>query len=87
MKFLKYELQLDPSDAVEVSLDGQANVQLMDWSNFNNYKNGKSYCYYGGLQKVSPAVLVPPYAGHWYLAVDLGGYVGEVNVGVEIVKR
>jgi hypothetical protein len=87
MRFLHYNLQLKADDVVKVELDGQANVQLMDYSNFCNYKNGKSYRYYGGLQKVSPARIAPPYQGNWYLCIDLGGYAGTVHASVAVEKN
>jgi hypothetical protein len=41
MKFLHYEFDLDESDAVKVTLDKQANVRLLDESNFQKYRRGK----------------------------------------------
>lgn len=86
MKFLHYDFQLDSSDVVEVTLDKQANVQLMDDSNFSNYKRGQRFSYYGGLAKQSPIRLSPPHSGHWNLVIDLGGYAGTVNASVRTIK-
>ena len=37
---------------MEIILQGNAaNVQLLDSSNFNNYRNGRQYRYIGGLAK------------------------------------
>ncbi len=86
MKFLHHEFNIGPEDSVEVELDSQANVCLMDDSNFSNYKAGRAYNYYGGLAKKSPVRLSPPHRGHWNLIIDLGGYGGSVNASVRLNK-
>ena len=86
MKFLHYDLHLGRGDAVEVTLDKQANVQLLDDVNFSNYKRGERFSYYGGLAKHSPTRLSPPYPGHWNLVIDLGGSSGTVTASVRTIK-
>ncbi len=86
MKFLHYDFDIGPEDTVEVELDGQANVFLLDDSNFSNYKSGRAYNYYGGIAKKSPVFLSPPHQGHWNLIIDLGGYAGSVNASVRANK-
>lgn len=56
MNFTHYDLgNLDKGRMVEIILQGNAaNVQLLDSSNFNNYRNGRQYRYIGGLAKKSP---------------------------------
>ncbi len=84
MNFLHYDLNLGSSDVVVVTLDKQANVQLMDDLNFSNYKRGQRFTYYGGLAKTSPARVRPPHAGRWHLSIDLGGHSGTVRASVSI---
>lgn len=86
MNFLHYDLQLGANDVVEVTLDKQANVLLLDDTNFAKYKRGERHRYYGGLAKVSPARLSAPYSGHWHLVVDLGGYAGTVRASVRTLR-
>jgi hypothetical protein len=86
MNFLHSEFDLEAGDAVVVDLDSQANVLLMDWSNFDAYQNGRSYRYYGGHAEKTPVRLVAPRKGHWHLVVDLGGYAGTVKAGVRVEK-
>ncbi len=86
MNYLHYDLELDDGEAVEVTLDRQANVQLMDDSNFGNYQRGQRFRYYGGFAKQSPFRLTPPQAGHWNLVIDLGGYTGSVKAAVNTLK-
>ena len=56
MNFIKYEFDAGPDDMIEVSLSGQANVRLLDPSNFQNYRAGRAHRCIGGLAKVSPSV-------------------------------
>lgn len=53
MNFTHYDLgNIGKGRIVEIILQGNAaNVQLMDSSNFNNYRNGRQYRYIGGLSK------------------------------------
>ena len=86
MNFLHYEFDASERDIIRVRLDKQANVRLLDSSNFNDYRSGKAHRYYGGLAKVSPVDLRPPHYGHWHLVVDLGGYVGTVQASAEKIS-
>jgi hypothetical protein len=86
MQFLHKEFSsLGPDDVVEVSLDRQANVQLLDDINFSHYRNRRSFTYHGGLAKASPVHLSPPHFGRWHLVVDLGGYSGSVNISTRLI--
>lgn len=86
MNFLHYDFYLNANDIVEVTLDKQANARLLDDINFSHFKNGQRHTFYGGLVKRSPARLQPPHAGHWHLAIDLGGYRGTVNASVRVIN-
>jgi len=86
MNFLHYDLQLQSGDVVEVTLDKQANVQLMDDTNFSNYKRGQRFQYYGGLAKQSPFRITAPRSGHWNVVIDLGGYPGSVRASVKTLQ-
>jgi hypothetical protein len=87
MNFLHYELELASSDEVEVTMDREANVRLLDQSNYDHYRKGEKHTYHGGLMKRSPARLAAPSAGRWHLVIDLGGYAGTVKASVRIVRR
>jgi len=83
MKYLHNEFDLKQGDHVEVTLDKQANVMLLDSSNYQNYRQGRRYKYYGGLAKQSPITLQPPHPGHWHVVVDLGGHAGAVRASIQ----
>jgi len=87
MNFIHTDLgNLESGRIVEITLKGNAaNVQLMDNSNFSNYKNGRQYRYIGGLAKQSPVRLATTHSGHWHVAVDMRGMRGQVNAGVRVL--
>lgn len=86
MNFLHTEIDAGRDDVLEITLDGQANVLLLDPTNYRHYQEGKAYHYHGGLATKSPVRLIPPYAGHWHVVVDLGGYAGSVRAGVRVLE-
>jgi hypothetical protein len=86
MNYLHYDLNLQSNDVVEVTLDKQANVRLLDDTNYSLYKRGERHKFYGGLATKSPSRLAAPHAGHWHLVIDLGGYSGTVNASVRTVR-
>jgi hypothetical protein len=85
MKFLHWEVDAVEGTVVRVELDAQANVMLMDDSNFYSYRGGRQYRYFGGHAKRSPVTLAAPHAGRWHVVVDLGGYGGHVNASVSVL--
>lgn len=80
-------LTLGAGDAVEVTLDHPANVQLMDSDNYEKYRNGQTFRYHGGYVKRSPYVLQGPGPGIWHLVIDLGGAPGRVLASVRVLSR
>ena len=85
MNFLHYEFDTDRGEVIRVRLDKQANVRLLDNPNFAKYRSGQQYKFYGGLAKRSPIDLAPPHAGHWHVAIDLGGYSGQIRASAQKV--
>ncbi|GAB3540289.1 hypothetical protein GCM10027403_29840 [Arthrobacter tecti] len=73
-KFFKYHWnRLEKGSIVVVSLSKAANVRLMDSTNLNAYKNGRSHRYSGGLVTKTPFRIHIPRTGSWYLTIDLMG--------------
>ena len=87
MNYLHYEIDAGPDDVVEVSLDHAANVQLMDSPNFQNYRSGQPYHYFGGHVTSSPFRLRSPRQGHWHVVIDLGGNAGTVRAAVQVLAE
>ncbi|CAN5754479.1 hypothetical protein BH23PLA1_BH23PLA1_19040 [soil metagenome] len=86
MNYLHYSVDLGPGDVVKVDLDREANVLLLDEANYQGYRSGRNYRYYGGLAKTSPIRLSPPGPGRYHVVVDLGGYPGSVKAGVTVER-
>lgn len=86
MNFLHTEFSGGSECVAIVSLNGQANVMLVDDLNFAAYKSGRSFNYFGGWQRHSPIRLSPPHYAHWHVVVDMGGSGGTVRAGVRIVR-
>ncbi len=87
MNYLHSEHDLEEGDVVQVVLDTRANVLLMDTTNFDHYKSGQNYHYFGGHAKVSPVRLIPPRSGKWHVVVNLGGDSGTVKAGASVIKK
>lgn len=87
MQFVHHDLgNLQRGQIVELTLSGcAANVQLLDSTNFNNYRNGRRYRYTGGLAKKSPVRLQIPSSGHWHVAVDMRGLRGTVRSSARVL--
>lgn len=87
MNFLHGDLrELTEGDVVEVTLDHAANVQLLDTANYEQYRQGRPYRYYGGYAKESPVRLTVPSPGRWHLVVDLGGGIGTVRASYRVLS-
>ncbi len=88
MKFAYRDLgQQSAGSTVVVRLKGtSANVVLVDEVNFNSYRAGAPFIYAaGGHFRTSPIRLQVPRDGHWFVAVDLGGFRGRVRASVDVV--
>ena len=86
MNFLHYEVETSDGDVIEITLDRQANVRVLDASNFSSFRSGHRHTYTGGLAKRSPLRLTAPHAGRWHVVVDLGGHAGTVRAGVRVLR-
>jgi hypothetical protein len=86
MNFVHYDLgMLHGGETIEVTLGTAANVPLVDASNFELYRQGRQYQHYGGYVTRSPYAVRVPSPGQWHLAIDLGGYAGEVRSAVRVL--
>lgn len=77
---------LKSGQVIQVAVTGTAiNLVLLDSANKVNYLKLKPYRYLGGHFKQSPARIVVPSDGHWYLGVDFGGATGSANYKIAIL--
>ena len=58
----------------------------MDSPNYDRYKRGLTYRYYGGYATKSPVQLGVPSQGHWHVVVDLGGGPGQVRAMARLLS-
>lgn len=78
--------QLTAGQVVRVTISGtEINLVLLDPLNKSQYLKFKPYNYFGGHFKGSPAQIVVPRDGHWYLGVDFGGGRGAANYRVSVL--
>jgi hypothetical protein len=85
MSFLHSELDLTLGNVVEVTLDKQANVMLLDSTNFHAYQSGRGFEYFGGLATRSPFTVTAPRTGRWHLVIDLGGGSGTLRHSIRVL--
>ena len=85
MEHLHYDLTLRTGDSVQVTLDKQANVRLLDSTNYQHYRRGRKHKFYGGRATVSPFIVSAPSSGNWHLAIDLGGYAGRISASINVI--
>lgn len=86
MNFTHYDLgYYSGGETVVVTLSGSAaNVRLMDSSDFNSYKSGRSHRYIGGLAEKSPVRLRIPHSGNWHVTIDMQGLRGTTRTSVRV---
>lgn len=83
---LHQDFTIDTDDIVEIMSDTQANVMLLSDADYNHYKAGRSFRYYGGFFTHFPARLSPPHFGRWHVVLDLGGGSATVNHSLRVIK-
>jgi hypothetical protein len=81
--FLHSEVSVRPGQAVVIELDRAANVRVMDGSNFERYRRGDAYRFFGGPARRSPVAIRPP-SGRWHVVIDLGGGAGRLSANVRV---
>jgi hypothetical protein len=85
VRYLHWELTADQGNVIRVDLDSQANVMLLDDSNYRPYQDGGRFKFQGGLAKRSSVALSPPHQGRWHVVVDLGGYGRQAKANVTVI--
>lgn len=89
MQHLKFDIGHQAAGSrVRVDLEGtEANVRLLDSSNYSRYAADQSHRYAdGGHYKSSPILLRVPSNDYWYVAIDYGGYQGHGRASVQVLS-
>ncbi len=87
MEYIYSEIQARAAAIVEVTLDRQANVRLLDPTNYSRFKSGQQCRGYGRRALRSPLRLQVPSSGTWYVVIDLGGNSGTIRHSVRIISQ
>jgi hypothetical protein len=70
MNFLHWKIDTTQEATAVVTLKGvESDVLVLDRTNFDRFRRGSSFQYFGGHYKRSPARLVIPSEGEWYVVV------------------
>lgn len=85
MDFIHAREYLKDGQAVRVDCDTQCNLMLTDDSNFNSYKRGQGFRYYGGHFKMFPAIVRPPHGGYWNVTIDVAGASANIRYSMRKV--
>jgi len=86
MQFLHQREYLHEGDVVVVDCSHRCNVRLMSASDFQSYRRGGLYHYFGGHYERLPARISAPSNGYWNITLDLGGGSASIRHSINILK-
>ena len=74
-------------DNIRVDVDTACNVFAISTYDYDDYKQGRSFNYYGGEATYSPFYINPP-SGSYYIIIDTGGgSIEGIRASVQIIHR
>jgi hypothetical protein len=80
MKFLQQPFEAKCRQILKIEFDKPAKVKLIEHSEFEKYKAGKTYNYRGGHFLKSPAEFEIPYDGVWHAIIEKGTHKEPIDV-------
>jgi hypothetical protein len=83
--YLHKRLHLQQGQAVEIKIDRFAKVMLLTDANFEKYKRGRAFYYYGGSYRETPLIILPPRPGIYHLVIDLGRKADTARYSARII--
>ncbi|HDR8943588.1 TPA: DUF1883 domain-containing protein [Burkholderia vietnamiensis] len=87
MDFIHSREHLNEGDVVVVNCDYQCNVMLTTDSNFQRYRSGQRFEYFGGNYTRLPARIAVPSTGYWNVTIDLGGGSANIRYSIDFVTN
>lgn len=84
-KHLHYNFTLTKDEVIEVNLSSQANVLLMDDSNYSEYRKKRDFEYIGGFVKATPFRIRPPNNGHWHVVIEGSNQDKKLRAAVRVL--
>lgn len=86
--YIHQEKYLKHGDQVILQSANQAcNFMIMDGTNYNYYRQGKQFRYYGGSCTQVPSYITVPHATNWHVVADLGGRGGRLSVSIGYITN
>lgn len=73
-------------DAIRVDLSARCNVIALPTYEYENYKRGRTFTYYGGYATATPVIIRPP-IGMYYVVIDNGGSSYRLRASVSVIRR
>ena len=87
LQYLHKPEHLNEGDIVVVDCSHQCNVMLTSDSNFQNYRSGRRFEYFGGSYKMLPARIAVPQTGYWNITIDLAGGRADIRYSINVIKN
>jgi hypothetical protein len=81
-EFLHQRILLNRGAVAVLECDTQCNFMLLDDQNFNDYRDGRSFEYFGQYFEYFPAQIVAPHSGYWNVVIDLGGARANIKYNI-----
>jgi hypothetical protein len=87
MRYLHGTVKANNEQAIRVHFDQPTRVLFLDDKNYNKYKDGLSFTYYGGHKEDSPVDFKVPYGGKWHVIVEKGWFnPKDISSSIELVR-
>jgi hypothetical protein len=86
MDFMHSREYLNRGDVVVVDCSHRCNVMLTDDGNFQRYRQGAAFEYFGGHFDRLPARLRAPSSGFWNITLDLGGGSANIRYSMNVLR-
>jgi hypothetical protein len=77
---------LHDADIVIVNCSHPCKVRVMDDANYQSYRSGGLFKYYGGYYRMPPVRIAVPHDGHWNVTIDLDGGLGNIRYNINYLK-
>ncbi|WP_337249240.1 DUF1883 domain-containing protein [Escherichia coli] len=78
---------MNDGDLVRVQCSHQINVLLMDDSNYQAFKRGGRFIYYGGFYERFPANITVPHSGYWNVVLALPpGHRANIRYSINVIR-
>ncbi|HIG9583250.1 TPA: DUF1883 domain-containing protein [Escherichia coli] len=78
---------MNDGDIVRVQCSHQINVLLMDDSNYQAFRRGGRFTYYGGFYERFPANITVPHSGYWNVVLALPpGHRANIRYSINVIR-